>query len=88
MVSAIKTIIFKSAIDIGTFVSIVPMVDAEVITQFGIAGAIVVFNIILLPLFNVLVEYLKYVLKKHLPIEIHDDIDKIGKKTEEKNKGK
>jgi hypothetical protein len=75
----------KSGLDIGAFVMIAP-VSEQVLTQMLIALGVLVINTILYPLVKVLIEWLKYKLKKHLPEELHDEIDLIGK-SKNKEKG-
>lgn len=87
MATFFKNILLKSGIDFGAFIMIAPMVDSisdDVIVQVMIAGGIVVVNTLLMPLYQLLIEWIKYKLKKALPEELHDDIDKIGKKKETK----
>ena len=87
MLVALKNILLKSGIDFGAFITIAPMVDvvdSAIVNQLVIAGVIVITNTLLMPLYQLLIEWIKYKLKKHLPTELHDDIDKIGKKHEKK----
>jgi hypothetical protein len=83
----IKNILLKSGVDFGAFITIAPMVDAvdsAIVNQLVIAGVIVVVNTLLMPLYQLLIEWIKYKLKKALPEELHENIDKIGKKQEKK----
>jgi hypothetical protein len=80
-----KDLLIKSGLDIGAFVMIAP-VSEQVLTQMLIALGVLVINTILYPLVKVLIEWLKYKLKKHLPEELHDEIDLIGK-SKNKHKG-
>lgn len=80
-----KDLLMKSGLDIGAFVMIAP-VSEQVLTQMLIALGVLVINTILYPLVKVLIEWLKYKLKKHLPEELHDEIDLIGK-SKNKEKG-
>jgi hypothetical protein len=80
-----KDLLIKSGLDIGAFVMIAP-VSEQVLTQMLIALGVLVINTILYPLVKVLIEWLKYKLKKHLPEELHDEIDLIGK-SKNKDKG-
>jgi hypothetical protein len=80
-----KDLLIKSSLDIGAFVMIAP-VSEQVLTQMLIALGVLVINTILYPLVKVLIEWLKYKLKKHLPEELHDEIDLIGK-SKNKDKG-
>jgi mannitol-specific phosphotransferase system IIBC component len=75
----------KSGLDIGAFVMIAP-VSEEVLTQMLIALGVLIVNTILYPLVKVLIEWIKYKLKKYLPEELHDEIDLIGK-SKNKEKG-
>jgi ABC-type uncharacterized transport system permease subunit len=79
----LKNILVKNIADIGAFLMVAP-VSGDVIVQILIALGIVVINTILIPLINVMTAWLKWKLKKHLPEEIHDEIDLIGKKTKDK----
>ena len=81
-----KDLLIKSGIDIGAFVMIAP-VSEQVLTQMLIAFGVLIINTILYPLVKVLIEWLKWKLKKHLPEELHDEIDLIGK-SKDKEKGK
>jgi ABC-type uncharacterized transport system permease subunit len=78
-----KQLLVKSIADIGAFMMVAP-VSGDVVVQLLIALGIVVVNTILIPLINVLTAWLKWKLKKHLPEELHDEIDLIGKKTKGK----
>jgi hypothetical protein len=80
-----KDLLIKSGLDIGAFVMIAP-VSEQVLTQMLIALGVLVINTILYPLVKVLIEWLKYKLKKYLPEELHDEIDLIGK-SKNKDKG-
>jgi hypothetical protein len=80
-----KDLLVKSGLDIGAFVMIAP-VSEEVLTQMLIALGVLIVNTILYPLVKVLIEWIKYKLKKYLPEELHDEIDLIGK-SKNKEKG-
>jgi hypothetical protein len=80
-----KDLLMKSGLDIGAFVMIAP-VSEEVLTQMLIALGVLIVNTILYPLVKVLIEWIKYKLKKYLPEELHDEIDLIGK-SKNKEKG-
>lgn len=80
-----KDLLVKSGIDIGAFFMIAP-VSQEVLVQVLIALGVLIVNTILFPLVKVLIEWIKWKLKKYLPEELHDEIDLIGKK-QNKEKG-
>jgi len=82
-----KDLLIKTGIDIGAFVMIAP-VSTEVLVQVLIALGVLIVNTIMFPLVKVLIEWLKWKLKKHLPEELHDEIDLIGKNKKQNSKGK